>query len=43
VDKEIVGKAKDNNSNKTPKLNPKIKMKDREEDNKEENLLVKMI
>jgi hypothetical protein len=43
MDKEIVGKAKDNNSNKILKLNPKIKMKDREEDNKEENLLVKMI
>jgi hypothetical protein len=43
VDKEIVGRAKDNNSNKTPKLNPKNKMKDREEDNKEENLSVKMI
>ena len=43
MDKEIVGKAKNNNSNKFPKLNPKIKMKYREEDNKEEDLSVKMI
>jgi hypothetical protein len=43
VDKEIAGKAKDNNSNKIQKQNPKNKMKYREEDNKKENLSVKMI